>query len=238
MPSADPRLRRIEAHDGGAFNAYCTLPAAGNGPGVLLFHEIFGVNHNIRGLAHRLADAGYLTLAPDLFWRIQPGFERNDETAIPDCRAMLQKLDWTAAAADITSAFAHLLAMPECRGAVGGVGFCLGGTFSYIFATSCRMDIRGPDAVVSYYGSGVNSRLDQAGSIKCPIMFHYGSRDPYIPPDQIAAVEAAVAGRTDVAFHRYNAGHAFANPDAVSMYDAEAADLAWSRTLDFLARHL
>ena len=237
MPAAHPPQRRFAAHDGGTFDAYCALPAAGNGPGVLLFHEIFGVNNNVRELAYRLAHAGYLTLAPDLFWRIEPGFERNDESAIPECRAMLQKLDWTAATADITSTFAHLLAMPEC-GTVGGVGFCLGGTFSYILATSCRVDGRGPDAVVSYYGSGVTSRLDQADSITCPIMFHFGSGDPHIPPDQIAAVESALAGRPKVTLHRYNAGHAFANPDAASMYDAEAADLSWSRTLDFLARNL
>ena len=238
MPSADPPLRRIAAHDGGAFDAYATLPAAGSGPGVLLFHEIFGVNDNIRELAHRLADAGYLTLAPDLFWRIAPGFQRNDESAIPECRAMLEKLDWTAATTDITSAFAHLLAMPECRGTVGGIGFCLGGTFSYTLATSCRVDGRGPDAVVSYYGSGVTARLDHAHLITCPILFHYGSRDPYIPPDQIAAVEAAMAGHPMATLYRYNAGHAFANPDAASMYDAEAAELSWRRTLAFLAHHL
>lgn len=232
------RYERVAAHGGGTFDAFCAVPARRRGPGVLLFHEIFGVNDNIRELARLLADAGYLTLAPDLFWRIEPRFERNDESAIPDCRAMLQKLDWAAAAADITSTFAHLLTMPECGGPVGGVGFCLGGTFSYLFATTSRVSGRGPDAVVSYYGSGVNQWLDRADAIECPIMFHYGDRDPYITREQVAAVEAAVAGRPGVAFHHYDAGHAFANRDAPSMYDAEAADLAWRRTIGFLARHL
>jgi len=69
-------------------------------------------------------------------------------------------------------------------------------------------------------------------------MFHYGSRDPFIPLEQIDAVEAAVAGRRVVEFHRYDAGHAFSNWDAPSMYDQAAADQAWTRTLDFFSRHL
>ena len=65
-----------------------------------------------------------------------------------------------------------------------------------------------------------------------------GAAIPHIPPDQIAAVEAAIAGHPTATLHRYNAGHAFANPDAASIYDAEAADLSWRRTLAFLAHHL
>lgn len=232
------RYERIQAHDGGAFDAFCALPDRQSGPGILLFQEIFGVNDNIRGVAQRLADAGYLALAPDMFWRIEPRFERNDESALPDCVAMVQKLDWPMVAADITASFAHLLSMPECSGSVGGVGFCLGGTLTYVFATSARVNGRGPDAAVSYYGSGVHQMLGQAGSIECPTMFHYGRRDPYIPEDQIVSVEAAVKDRPGVTVHRYEAGHAFSNWDAPSMYDKESADLAWGRTLDFFASHL
>jgi len=69
-------------------------------------------------------------------------------------------------------------------------------------------------------------------------MFHYGNNDPYIPEEKIAEVEQAVSGRPGVVFHRYDAGHAFSNWDAPSMYDKDAADLAWSRTIEFLKTHL
>ncbi len=235
---ATDRYEHVRADGGGAFDAFRALPDGGRGPGVLLFHEIFGVNDNMREVAARLAGAGYVVLVPDLFWRIEPRFERNDESALPECMALVERLDRAAVASDITSAFAHLRAMPECSGGVGGVGFCLGGTLAYVFATSSRLDGRGPDAVVSYYGSGIDGMLDRAGSIACPMLFHYGDRDPYIPQAQIAAVEAAVAGNADVTVHRYDAGHAFSNWDAPSMYDQPAADLAWERTLAFFRSRL
>jgi carboxymethylenebutenolidase len=235
---ASTHYERIQAHDGGSFDAFCAAPDRDSSPGIILFQEIFGINDNIRGVAERLADMGYLVLAPDMFWRIEPRFERNDESALADCMAMVQQLDRAAAGADITSTFAHLLAMPHCSGTVGGVGFCLGGTLTYVFAASSRVNGRGPDAVVSYYGSGIHQMLGQADSIECPIMFHYGKHDPYIPEVQIAAVEAAFKERPGATVHRYEAGHAFSNWDAPSAYDKESADLAWERTLEFFAQHL
>lgn len=232
------RYERIQAHDGGSFDAFCAAPDRQSGPGIILFQEVFGINGNIRGVAEKLAEAGYLTLAPDMFWRLEPRFERNDESAIADCMAMIQRLDWSAAGADITSTFAHLLAMPHCSGRVGGIGFCLGGTLAYIFATSSRVNGRGPDAAVSYYGSRISQMLGHADSIECPIMFHYGNHDSHIPEEQIAAVAAAVKKRPGATVHRYDAGHAFANWDAPSMYHKESADLAWQRSLDFFAKHL
>ena len=88
--------------------------------------------------------------------------------------------------------------MPGCDGRTGGVGFCLGGTLAYVFAATARVDGTGPDAVVSYYGSGINDMLGMADQIECPILFHYGERDPFIPAEQIDAVEQAMAGHADV----------------------------------------
>jgi carboxymethylenebutenolidase len=222
----------------GDFDAFCALPETSPAPAVLVFQEVFGVNDNIRGLAEQLADAGYLALAPDVFWRLEPRFERKDESGLADGFAHVQQLDFDLAAADITATMAHALAMPECSGRVGGVGFCLGGTLAYLFAATTRVDGRGPDAAVSYYGSGVNNMLDLAPRIECPVLFHYGAQDPYIPAEQIDEVERALAGRPDVVLHRYDAGHAFSNWDAPSMYDEQAASTAWPRTLSFLEKHL
>jgi len=234
------RYERVEAHDGGSFDAFCAVPASGSGPGMLLLQEIFGINDNMRILAGWLATAGFVTLVPDMYWRIEPRFERQGESGMADALAIRQQFDPASASVsvDMTATFAHLLAMPECTGQVGGVGFCLGGTLAYLFAATCRVDGRGPDAIVSYYGSGVHDLLKLAPRIECPAMFHYGTRDPYIPQEQIAAVETAMSDHPEVAFHRYPAGHAFSNWDVPSMYDKESADLAWDRTLCFLTEHL
>lgn len=231
------RYESIATPDG-MFDAFCAVPDASDAPAVLVFQEVFGINDNIRGLATRLAEAGYLALAPDVFWRIEPRFERKDESGLTDGFAMVQQLDFDLAAADITATMAHALAMPECNGRVGGVGFCLGGTLAYLFATTSRVDGSGPDAVVSYYGSGVHGMLDMADRVECPVLFHYGADDPYIPAEQIDGVERALAGRPDVTLHRYDAGHAFSNWDAPSLYDEAAARTAWDRTMHFLDERL
>ena len=232
------RYETIAAGDGGTFEAFCAIPERGSGPGVLLFQEIFGINDNMRGLAERLADAGYVTLVPDMFWRIEPRFERKDESGIGDAFAIVQKFDFETGIADIQATHAHLLGMPECTGRVGTIGFCLGGGLAFAAATRSRVDGRGPDAAVPYYGSPVNGLLGFVAQLECPTMFHYGNNDAFIPEEQIAEVERAVAGKSHVVFHRYDAGHAFSNWDAPSMYQAEAAELAWSRTLEFFTAHL
>lgn len=229
---------RVPAAGGGSFDAFCAVPDQVPAPGVLLFQEIFGINDNIRGLAEKLAAQGFLVLAPDMFWRLEPRFERKDESGLADAMAMVQRLDFPLARADIAATCAHLRAMPGCTGRVGAVGFCLGGTLSYLAAATAKPDGRGIDAAVPYYGSGIHTMLDLLPAIECPMLLHYGDDDPYIPADQIAQVEAAVADRPDVTLHRYPAGHAFSNWDAPSMYRKEPAELAWQRTLAFLAEHL
>lgn len=228
----------ITAHDGGTFEAYCAAPDGGEGPGVLLFQEVFGINDNMRGLADRLAAEGYLVLVPDMFWRLEPRFERKDESGLGDAFAMVQRFDFDLGNADIESTHAHLLGLPGCSGKVGAAGFCLGGTLTLACAINSRVDGRGIDAAVSYYGSGNNDLLPAIDQVACPVLFHYGAEDPFIPEEKIAEMEAAAADRPQLAVLRYAAGHAFSNWDAPSMYQADAAALAWSRTLDFFAERL
>ncbi len=224
--------------DGGELDAFCAVPESGSGPGVLLFQEIFGINDNMRGLAERLAGEGFVVLVPDMFWRLEPRFERKDESGIEDAFAMAGRFDVAAGIVDIQATHAHLLGMPECSGTVGAVGFCLGGGLAYLAATTSRVDGKGIDAAVPYYGSAINGMLDRVPDLECPTMFHYGDDDPFIPTEMVDEVERAVSGRPGVQFHRYTAGHAFSNWDAPSMYQEDAAQLAWSRTTDFLHEHL
>ena len=232
------RYEKVTAADGGAFDCFCALPDSGSGPGILLFQEIFGINDNIRALAEKLAGEGYVVLAPDMFWRLEPRFERKDESGIGDAFAMVQKFDFEVGVSDIQAAHAHLLGMTECTGQIGAVGFCLGGGLAFAAAALSRVDGKGIDAAVPYYGSPVNGLLVHADKVECPVLFHYGDEDAFIPMHLIEEVEAAFAGRSDVEVRHYAAGHAFSNNDAPSMYNAEASALAWERTLAFFDRTL
>ena len=117
------RYETVLTPDGESFEAFCAVPEGGSGPGILLFQEIFGVNDNMRGLAEKLAAQGYLVLVPDMFWRVEPRFERKDESGLGDALAMVQQFDFVAAVGDIRSTHGHLLAMAECSGKVGAIGF-------------------------------------------------------------------------------------------------------------------
>jgi carboxymethylenebutenolidase len=238
--SVTTRYETITATDGaGEFAAFCAVPEGGSGPGILLFQEIFGINDNMRGLAERLADEGYLVLVPDMFWRLEPRFERKDESGLGDAFAMVQRFDMGTAIVDIQATHAHLIGMAECTGKVGAVGFCLGGGLAFAAATTSRVDGHGIDAAVCYYGSPVNDLLGHVGNLECPTMFHYGNDDAFIPEEKIVEVETAVGGKPGVVVHRYEgAGHAFSNWDAPSMYQKEAADQAWDRTLAFFREQL
>jgi carboxymethylenebutenolidase len=235
------RYERIGAGDAaGTFDAYCALPSVGSGPGILLFQEIFGINDNMRGLADRLADAGYVVLVPDMFWRLEPRFERKGESGMADAFAMVQRYDFDTAPADINATHAHLLGMSECTGRVGAVGFCFGGALAFAAAATSRVDGKGVDAAVCYYGSAINGMLAMVAGIDCPVMYHYGEADDFIPAESVDEVEQAVAQCPGVEFHRYPApaGHAFSNWDAPSMYHEESAEEAWTRTLAFLDGYL
>lgn len=234
----ETRYEQLTAADGGAFEAFCAVPDEGSGPGILLFQEIFGINDNMRELAERFASVGYVTLVPDMFWRLEPRFERKDESGFADAIEMVQRFDVEQGIGDIQATHAHLLGMAECSGSVGAVGFCLGGTLAFATAAHSRVAGRGIDAAVSFYGSGTNDMLGVLDQIECPVQFHYGAEDPFIPEDKIAEVEQAIAGRDDMELHRYAAGHAFSNSDAPSMYNADAAAKAWARTVQFFSEHL
>ncbi len=203
MSNPTTRYESISTGDD-QFDAFCAVPESGRGPGILLFQEIFGINDNIRRIAEQLAEVGYTTLAPDMFWRIERRFERQDESGMADAFALVQQFDFVGSLGDITACHAHLLAMPECSGKLGAVGFCLGGGLAFAAATQSRVDGHGIDAAVCYYGSAINGMIDQISSLDCPTAFHYGNNDPFIPTENIAAVEDAVSGRTGIEFFRYD----------------------------------
>jgi carboxymethylenebutenolidase len=220
----------------GELEAHVAIPAAGSGPGIVLLHEIFGINDYVRDCAQRLAELGYVVLAPDLFWRTQPGLELNhDEAGLQAGMDAMSKLDVPAAVADAVAALELLRALPEVTdGRAGVLGFCLGGTLAYQVAVNGD-----PQVAVVYYGSAIPGALDVAAQIACPTIMHWGGADPYIPREQVDAVDALAAGRDDIECHVHEgAGHAFDNHRAPMFHVPAARAAAWELTAAFLAREL
>jgi len=221
---------------GGSMTAHLVVPAAGSGPGILLIQEIFGVNDYIRAVADRLAAAGYVVLAPDMFWRIEPHVEENGTgpEELEQAVAMAGRFDPATGLDDMAAALAHLRSLPETAGPVAVVGFCFGGTMAFMAAA--RLD---PDAAVSYYGSGVAGSLDMLGGIDCPVLFHFGAEDGYLPASDVELIRSATAGRAGLEIVvQPDAGHAFDNHLNPNFSQPRAAAAAWERTSVFLARHL
>jgi carboxymethylenebutenolidase len=228
------RVEKVKAPDG-TFDLTVWVPDAGTGPGLLLLQEIFGVGDYIRAVAEDLADLGYVVGAPDLFWRIRPGHQAvHDEAGVAESLELSGRFDAELGVADSAVALAHLRSLPELAGGVGVIGFCLGGSLAYSLAAQAELD-----AVVSFYGSTVPGNLGLLETITIPVQFHFGGNDPYIPRDQVAAVEQAVAGHDSAEVHvEEEAGHAFHNRMAPMFHMPEPAARAWQRTEEFLGRHL
>jgi carboxymethylenebutenolidase len=226
---------RIRTPDG-ELAAHVALPAAGHGPGIVLLHEIYGLNDYVRDSAQRLAELGYVVLAPDLYWRTQPGLELNHDDAGTEAgMEAAQKLDGDAAVVDALAALAALRAMPAVTDRRAGVlGFCLGGTLAY------RAAVAGdPDVAVVYYGSGVPDALDAADQITCPMIMHWGGADPFIARERVDAVAAMAAGHDTIECHVHEgAGHAFDNHRSPRFHVPAARAAAWRLTAAFLAREL
>ena len=218
----------------GGIDAYLALPPGGRGPGLLLLQEIFGVNEHIRAVAEQYALAGFVVLAPDVFWRQAPrvelGYEGEDRQRGVALASALQPAELQA---DLQAAVAALRARPEVAGSkIGAIGYCLGGRLAYNVAALTDVD-----AAVAYYGGGIAGQLALAPKVSCPIQFHFAASDAHIPPEAVAAVRAAFAGK-QAEVHEYPGSlHGF-NCWARASYHAPSSALALGRSLVFLAQHL
>jgi carboxymethylenebutenolidase len=169
-----------------------------------------------------------------VFWRLERNWEADhDQAGLEASLALVQKVDFPQAVADCVAALHHIEELPEVSGRGGVIGFCFGGTIAYLVAATTE-----PACCVSYYGSGVPGMLDQLDNIDCPVLFHFGDVDGYIPGDQVAAVAEAVAGREHVTLNVEHGGHAFDNHESAVFYDEGAAKAAWPKTTAFLEQHL
>ena len=195
---------------------------------VLVIQEIFGVGPYIRAVAQRLADAGYLVGAPDIFWRFAPNWEADHSQAgLEASFEKVQQLDFPKAVGDCIAALEHLRAQPGIDKAPGVVGFCLGGTMAYLAAS--RTDV---DAAVGYYGTRIHLFTAEGKDIAKALILHFGELDHTTPPELLQGqILPAIAGNPNVQPFVYpKMVHAFANHRRPDTYDAAVTEVADART--------
>jgi carboxymethylenebutenolidase len=224
----------ILSQEGQSFTGYLSTPTSGQGPGIVLIQEIFGVNNSIRAVADRLAQEGYTVLAPDLFWRLKPNVNLNYTAKdMEEAYDYYHRFDLKHGIADLGEAVKTLRDNTGCTGKVASLGFCLGGKLAYLTAAHHNVD-----AAVAFYGGGIAQHLAEAKNIQCPLLMHFGAEDEMIPEEQVDEIKAAFHNRSNVEIYVYdNVGHAFYNADR-SSYNPVAAELAHQRTLQFLHKYL
>lgn len=228
------KLIQIRSNGAEAFSAYLAEPSGTPRAALVVIQEIFGVNAGIRQLCDGFAAQGYLALSPDLFWRLEPGVQLTDQTQAEWARAfeLYKAFDVDAGVRDIEATIQHARTQLG-QAKVGAVGYCLGGLLAYL--TACRTDA---DASVSYYGVGLEQRLEEADKLAQPLMLHIAEKDQFVPPAAQAAILAGLKNHPHVEIHLYQGqDHAFARVGGAH-YDAASAQLANGRTLDFFKNHL
>jgi carboxymethylenebutenolidase len=216
----------IQTEKGGSASGYVALPDKANAPTLLLIHEWWGLNDQIKAVANEFARMGFVALAVDLY---QGKVATNREEA----QAYRTEMDQDWATDALVSWVSWLRKHDGGNGKVGTVGWCFGGGWSLNCSLATPVD-----ATVVYYGDVKKEPADLT-SLQGPVLGHFGTQDKWINAEMVGGFEKAMAeaGKTDLTVHWYEANHAFANPTG-ARYDEENAKLAWSRTMEFLNRHL
>ena len=217
-----------------SFTAYVARPANTPKAAILVIQEIFGVNAGIRRKCDKLAEDGYLAIAPDLFWRLEPGVELDPDIEPEFQRALdlMGKFDQDQGVRDIEATIHHIRS-EEGVPKVGCVGYCLGGRLAYM--TAARTDV---DASVGYYGVGIDGLLGEKHAIAHPLMLHIPTEDGFVDKDTQKAMHDGLDDHPKVTLYDYEGlDHGFATEFGKRRAE-EAAQLADSRTAEFFAANL
>jgi carboxymethylenebutenolidase len=215
----------------GAFGAYIAQPKVLPAPAVVILHEVFGVNSDIRKACDELAEQGFIAVAPDLFWRQERGVDLTvtDEADWQHGLRLYQAYDRDAGAKDVKDAADVVAKLPECIGRVAVLGYCLGGLMTFL--TAARY---GVDAAVVYHGGDTEKYLDEIDGLDSPLLMHLAEEDEFISKPAQAAIKAALASKPNATVYSYpGQHHAFARHNGTH-YNAAAAALANGRTSEFL----
>ncbi|MGX7679318.1 dienelactone hydrolase family protein [Jatrophihabitans sp. DSM 45814] len=231
MTTENPRQNITFPSNGGIAHGYLAIPEKDGvpttGPGVVVIQEWWGLTDHIVGIADRLADAGFVVLAPDLFG----GKTTHDAD---EAGKLMSELPVEQATKDLAGAVDFLLAHEAVTSEkIGAVGFCMGGGFVLLLAAQLGDKI---GAAVPFYGVGQGVPNTYAG-LTAAVQGHYGMNDDFYPVDQARQQEEQIAKESgaEVEFFYYPTGHAFHNDEnLLGTYDEQNAKLAWDRTVNFL----
>ena len=219
----------------GAFGAYIARPEALPAPAVVVLQELFGVNADIRKHCDELAEQGFIAVAPDLFWRQEPGVELS-VTSEPDWQRGLrlyQAYDRDAGARDVKDTIETVAKMPECTGKIAVLGYCLGAVMTFLTAVRYRVD-----AAVAYHGSDTEKYLGEVDGLHAPLLMHLAEEDEFISKPAQAEIKKALATKPKTTVYSYpGQRHAFSRHNGAH-YNAAAAALANGRTSEFLKQQL
>ena len=219
----------------GTFHAYISRPTGLPASAVVVLHEVFGVNADIRATCDDLAAQGFIAIAPDLFWRQEPGVDL-DVTSEADWQRGLRlytAFDRDVGAKDVMETVRTAVELPESTGKVALLGYCLGGLM--VFITAARYEV---DAAVAYHGGDTEKYLGEVGGLDAPLLMHLAEEDEFISKAAQAEIKTALAGKANANIYSY-AGqrHAFSRHNGAH-YNAGAAALASKRTSEFLHQQL
>jgi len=220
----------------GAFAAYIARPKTLPAPAVVVLQELFGVNADIRKHCDELAEQGYLSMAPDLFWRQEPGVDLS-VTSEADWEHGLRlygAFDRDLGVKDVEDTISAARKFKECNGKVAVLGYCLGALM--VFLTAVRY--RGVDAAVAYHGGDTDKYLGEVGGLTAPLLMHLAEEDEFITKAAQAEIKAALAKKANAMVYSYpGQSHAFSRHNGTH-YNAAAATLANGRTSEFLHQQL
>jgi carboxymethylenebutenolidase len=219
----------------GAFRAHISRPVTLPAPAVVVLHEVFGVNADIRATCDELAAQGFIGIAPDLFWRQEPGVDL-DVTSEADWQHGLRlyaAFDRDTGARDVMQTVRTAVDFRESTGKVAVLGYCLGGLM--VFLTAARYQI---DAAVAYHGGETEKYLGEVSGLKASMLMHLGEEDEFISKTAQAQIKTALAKKPNATVYSYpGQRHAFARHNGAH-YNAAAAALANRRTSEFLKQQL
>lgn len=216
----------LRASDGHELGAYRSRPAARPKGGVVVLQEIFGVNQHIREVTDGFSADGYSAIAPALYDRssvrnVELGYGPED---IVRGRELREEFSWDDTVKDVEAAM-KLLRAEGLK--VGTVGYCWGGSISFLAAVRLPLD-----AAVVYYGGQILPYVEEKQ--RCPLLMHFGKKDASIPPVQVETIQKA---HPEAIVHLYDADHGF-DCNHRAAFDEAASKLASERTLAFFEKHL
>lgn len=233
-----PRTEDIQVtlRDGSKMGAHVAYPDKEPVGAIIAIMEIWGVNDTMRAHAQEFAEAGWITLVPDLFWRLEPGVELSDANPAHWEKAidLYYDFDYDRGVEDMEDTAAFLRTIPGGNGKVGTVGYCLGGKMGYLMC--CRgSDI---DCAVAYYGTYIEHAIGEAPNLAKPFQLHQALADKWVPPVVCALIERRLSPNPLVEIHKYpDADHAFARHGGTT-YSAPEAERALALSVEFFSRHL